>query len=76
MLWVYGHYKYIIYFFQCGDRLYTSESDFHRSYYLTYKKGQRAERVDIYYTTRTELLYELLYKHSIYIFTGILFYFV
>ena len=27
----------IFYFFQCGDRLYTSESDVHRRQILTYK---------------------------------------
>ena len=31
--------------FQCGDRLYTSESDVNRRQILTYKIGPRAERV-------------------------------
>ena len=33
-------------FFQCGDRLYTSESDVYRRQILTYKDGPRAERVN------------------------------
>ena len=42
MLWVYDHYKYLIFkFFQWGDRLYTSESDVCRRY----KNGPRDERV-------------------------------
>ena len=32
-------------FFQCGDRLYTSESDVCRRQILTYKDGPRTERV-------------------------------
>ena len=43
MLWVWGHYKCL--FFQCGDRLYASESDVYRRQILTYKDGPRAERV-------------------------------
>ena len=30
-------------FFQCGDRLYKSESDAYRRQILTYKDGPRAE---------------------------------
>ena len=33
--------------FQCGDRLYTSESDVYRRQILTYKDGPRAKRVDV-----------------------------
>ena len=33
-------------FFQCEDRLYTSESDVYRRQILTYKDSPRAERVD------------------------------
>ena len=33
-------------FFQCEDRLYTSESDVYRRQILTYKDGPRTERVD------------------------------
>ena len=43
MLWVWGHYKCL--FFQCGDRLYASESDVYRRQILTSKDGPRAERV-------------------------------
>ena len=43
MLWVYDHYKY--WFFQCGDRLYKSESDVYRRQILTYKDGPRTEKV-------------------------------
>ena len=35
----------IFYFFQRGDRLYTSESDVYRRQILTYKDGSRAERL-------------------------------
>ena len=35
----------IFHFFQCGDRLYTSECDVYRRYILTYKDGPRTERV-------------------------------
>ena len=35
----------IFQFFQCGDRLYTSESDVYRRQILTYKDGPRTERV-------------------------------
>ena len=31
--------------FQCGDRLYTSESDVYRRQILTYEDGPRTERV-------------------------------
>ena len=34
----------ILYFFQCGDRLYTTESDVIRRQILTYKDDPRAER--------------------------------
>ena len=34
-----------ILFFQCGDRLYTTESDVYRRLILTYKDDPRAERV-------------------------------
>ena len=34
-----------IVFFQCGDRLYTSESDVYRRQILTYKDDPRAGRV-------------------------------
>ena len=47
---LYGRQK-ICSFFQCGDRLYTSESDVYRRQILTYEDGPRAERVkrwDIY----------------------------
>ena len=37
-----------IYFFQCGDRLYTSESDVYRRQILTYKDGPRTEGVNCY----------------------------
>ena len=43
-LWVYGHYKY--FFFQCGDRPYTSESAVYRRQILTYEDGPRTERVN------------------------------
>ena len=46
LLWVYGHYKLFI-FFQCGDRLYTSESDVYRRRILTYKVDPRTERVNV-----------------------------
>ena len=36
----------IILFFQCGDRLWTSESDVCRRQILTSKDGPRAERVN------------------------------
>ena len=36
----------MIYFFQCGDRLYTSESDVYSRQILTYKNGLRAKRVE------------------------------
>ena len=36
----------IFYFFQRGDRLYTSESDVYRRQIMTYKDGPRAERVN------------------------------
>ena len=32
-------------FFQCGDCLYTSESDVYRRQIMTYKDGPRTERV-------------------------------
>ena len=35
----------IFYYFQCRDRLYTSESDVYRRQILTYKDGPRTERV-------------------------------
>ena len=35
----------IFYFFPCGDRLYTPESDVYRRQILTYKDGPRTERV-------------------------------
>ena len=35
----------IIHFFQCGDRLYTSESDVYRRQTLTHKDDPRAERL-------------------------------
>ena len=34
-----------LYFLQCGDRLYTSESDVYRRQILTYKDGPRTERL-------------------------------
>ena len=37
-------------FFQCGDRLYTSEFDVYRRQILTYKDGPSAERVEPYRT--------------------------
>ena len=37
----------IFQFFQCEDRLDTSESDVYRRQILTYKDGPRAERVKI-----------------------------
>ena len=43
MWWIYGHYEY--YFFQSGDRLYTSESDVYGRQILPYKDGSRTERV-------------------------------
>ena len=43
--------------FQCGDRLYTLETDVHRRQILTYKDGPRAERVDM-----SKLLHGYLYK--------------
>ena len=36
----------IFYFFQCGDRIYTSESDVYRHQILTSKYGPRTERVN------------------------------
>ena len=44
MLWFYGIIN--ISFFQCGDRLYTSESDVYRRQILTCKDGPRTERVN------------------------------
>ena len=38
---------YVIYFFQCGDRLYTSESDVYRRQILANKDVPLAERVYI-----------------------------
>ena len=35
------------YFFQCGDRLYTSDYDVCRRHILTYKDGPRTERVNM-----------------------------
>ena len=43
MLEVYGHY-YFLKFFQCWDRLYTTEADVYRQI-LTYKDGPCSERV-------------------------------
>ena len=43
MLWIYVFIKVLL--FQCGDRLYTSESDVHIRQILMYKEGPRAERV-------------------------------
>ena len=37
----------IFYFFQCGDRLYTSESAVYRRQILTRKDGPRTERVNV-----------------------------
>ena len=36
-------------FFQCGDSLYTSETDVYRPLILTYKEGPRTERVKPFY---------------------------
>ena len=36
-------------FFQCGDRLYTSESDVYSRQILTYDDGLRTDRVNYYY---------------------------
>ena len=44
----------IFHFFQCGDRLYTSESDVYRRQILTYKDGPRNEGVD----TRSQQIVE------------------
>ena len=62
MLWVYGHNK-CFYFFQCGDRLHTSESDVYRRQILTYKDGPRTERVYFRTSQNTapELAFEILY---------------
>ena len=43
VIWVYV--KIVIVTFQCGDRLYTSDSDVCRRQILTYKYSPRAERV-------------------------------
>ena len=54
----------MFYFFQSGDRLYTSESDVYRRQILTYKDGPRAERVkcnrqsDIWHSVRNHTLGE------------------
>ena len=45
--------------FQCGDRLYTSESDVYRRQILTYKDGTRAERVNL---SSVALLHVLVYS--------------
>ena len=42
MSYVYDQYKKIL--FQCGDRLYTSESDVYSRQILKYKDGPRTER--------------------------------
>ena len=47
----------IFLFFQCGDRLYTSESDVCRRQILTYKNGPRAEKVT--FTTVCDQLFEI-----------------
>ena len=39
MLWIYSHSQYCS-FFQCGGRLYTSESDVYRRQILTCKPNQ------------------------------------
>ena len=44
----------LFYFFQCGDRLYTSESDVYRRQILSYKDGPRAERVKTHKTSLFE----------------------
>ena len=38
---------HIFYFFQCEDRLLTSQSDVYRRHILTSEDGPRAERVNI-----------------------------
>ena len=45
MLWVYG--LEIFQFFQCGDRLYTPESDVSIRQILTYGDGPRTEKVNV-----------------------------
>ena len=43
-----GHYNNIVQFFQCVDRLYTSESDVYtEGQILTYKDGPRAVRINL-----------------------------
>ena len=44
MVWVYVQYKYLN-SFQCGDRVYASESDVQIRQIVTYKDGPRAKRV-------------------------------
>ena len=51
MLWAYNLYIFFL-FIQCGDRLYTSESDVYRRQILTYKDGPRAERFKLQYYKR------------------------
>ena len=34
--------------FQCGDRLYTSESDVYRRQILTYEGGPRTEKIKVF----------------------------
>ena len=44
-------------FFQCGDCLYTSESDVDTRQILTYKDGHRAERVSLLKVFETTLVF-------------------
>ena len=61
----------MIEFFQCGDRLYTSESDVYRQnnrrQILPYKNGPRAERVKIRHDKsyfNAGLMHETLTQHG------------
>ena len=58
----------LFYFFQSGDRLYTSKSDVYRRQILTYKEGPRAERVNVLYQrdmTGIQVLMKLKLKLTI-----------
>ena len=48
-------------FFQCGDRLYTSESDDHRRQILTSKVNPHAVRVNPYPAVTTIFVFNLFY---------------
>ena len=59
----------IVLFFQCGDRLYTSESAVYRRQILTYKDGPRAERVNAQIISlKTTLDYAKILIIMVYIF--------